>query len=181
MSKPLLHIFRLSLEEKTLPDDFKTAKVTPIFKAGDENDFGNYRPISGSSCFSKILEKIMYKRLFNHLSVHNSLYQKRSGFQKGHSLGHAIMQLINQTNDKFGNHCFTLGIFIDLSKAFDTVNYQILISKLKNYEMKGKNLSWFKNYLRNFKQYLNYNNDVTNLGQIKCGVPEGSVLDLYYF
>ena len=91
------------------------------------------------------------------------------------------MQLIDQINDKFENNCLTLGIFIDLSKAFDTVNHQILISKLKNYEVKGKNLSWFKNYLRNYKQYLNYNNDVTNLGQIKCGVPEESVLDLYYF
>ena len=91
MSKPLLHIFRLSLEEKTFPDDLKTAKVTPIFKVGDENDFGNYRPISGSSCFYKIPEKIMCERLFNHLSVHNLLYQKQSGFQKGHSIGHAIM------------------------------------------------------------------------------------------
>ena len=67
LSKPLLHIFRLSLEEGIFPDDFKTAKVTPIIKAGDENDFGNYRPISVLSGFSKILEKIMYKRLFDHL------------------------------------------------------------------------------------------------------------------
>ena len=63
--KPILHIFRLSLEEGIFPEDLKTAKVTPIFKAGDENDFGNYRPISVLSCFSKILEKIMHYRLFN--------------------------------------------------------------------------------------------------------------------
>ena len=91
MSKPLLHIFRLSLEEGIFPDDLKTAKVTPIFKAGDENDFGNYWPISVLSCFSKILEKIMYKRLFNHLSEHNVLYQNQFGFQQGHSTEHAIV------------------------------------------------------------------------------------------
>ena len=91
MSKPLLHIFRLSLEEGIFPDDLQTAKVTPIFKAGDENDFGNYWPISVLSCFSKILEKIMYKRLFNHLSEHNVLYQNQFGFQQGHSTEHAIV------------------------------------------------------------------------------------------
>ena len=80
LSKPLLHIFRLSLEEGIFPDDLKTAKVTPIFKAGDENNIGNYRPISVLSWFSKIIEKIMYKRLLNHLSEHNLLYQKQSGF-----------------------------------------------------------------------------------------------------
>ena len=154
LSKPLLHIFRLSLEEGIFPDDLKTAKVTPIFKAGDENDFGNYRPISVLSCFSKILEKIMYKRLFNHLSEHNLLYQKQFGFQQGHSTKHAIMQLIDEIIDKFENNCFTLGIFINFSQAFDTAIHQVLISKLNNYGVTGKNLSWFKGYLENGKQYL---------------------------
>ena len=86
------------------------------------------------------------------------------------------MQLTDQINDTFESHGFTLGIFIDLSKAFDIVDHQILISKLNNYGVKGKNLSWFKSYLENRKQYLNYSNDVTNLAQIKCGVPQGSIL-----
>ena len=86
-----------------------------------------------------------------------------------------IMQLMNKSNDKFENNCFTSGIFIDPSKVFDTVNNQILISKLKNYWVKGKNSSWFKSYLKNRKQYLNYNNDVTYFAQIKCGVPQGTI------
>ena len=163
MSKLLLRIFRLSLEEGIFPDDLKTVKVTPLFKAGNENDFGNYQPISVLSCFSKIFEKIMYKRLFNHLSEHNLLYQKQFGFQQGHSTEHAIMQLIDQINDKFETNCFTLGIFIDLSEVFDIVDHQILISKLNNYGVKGKYLSWFKSYLENRKQYLSYSNDVTYL------------------
>ena len=76
LSKHLLHIFRLSLEEGISPDDLKTAKVTPIIKAGDENDFGNYRSISVLSGFSKILVKIMCKILFDHLSEHNLLYHE---------------------------------------------------------------------------------------------------------
>ena len=126
----------------------------------------------------------MYKRLSNHLSEHNLLYQKQFGFQQSHATDHAIMQLIDQINDKLENNCFTLDILIDLSKAFDTVDHQILISKLNNYGVKGKNLSWFKSYLENRKQYLNYSNDVTNLAQIKCGVPQelilGPLLSLIY-
>ena len=100
--------------------------------------FFNYQPITILPCFSKILEKIMCKRPFNHLSEHNLLYQKQFGFQQGHSMEHATIQLIDQINDKFSNYYFTLGIFIDLSKAFDTLHHQILISKLKNYEVKGE-------------------------------------------
>ena len=100
MSNSLLHIFRLSLEEGIFLDDLKTAKVTPIFKAGDENDFGKYRPISVLSCFSKILEKIMYKRLIIHLSEHIYFVKNSLIFQQGLSTEHAIMQLIDQSNDK---------------------------------------------------------------------------------
>ena len=100
MSNSLLHIFRLSLEEGIFLDDLKTAKVTPIFKAGDENDFGNYWSISVLSCFSKILEKIMYKRLIIHLSEHIYFVKNSLIFQQGLSTEHAIMQLIDQSNDK---------------------------------------------------------------------------------
>ena len=130
LSKPLLHTFRLSLEQGIFLDDLKTAKVTPIFKVGDKNNFVNYRPISTLSSFSKTLEKIMYKRIFNHLSKRDLLYQKQFDFQQGHSTKHAEMQLIDQINDEFENNCFTLDVFIDLSKAFDIGN---LISKLENY------------------------------------------------
>ena len=90
------------------------------------------------------------------------------------------MQLTDQINDTFESNGFTLGIFIDLSKAFDIVDHQILISKLNNYGVKGKNLSWFKSYLENQKQYLNYSNAVTNLAQVVAS-PRDQSVDLYYF
>ena len=134
MSKPLLDTFRLSLEEGIFPEHLNTAKATLTFNVGDENDFVNYRLFYYLSCFSKILKKTMHKIIFNHLSEHNLVYQKQFAFQQGHSTKHAVMQFIDQVNDKFESSCFNFDILIDLSNAFDTVNDQILISKLKNYE-----------------------------------------------
>ena len=176
LSAPLLNIFNLSLEKGIFPDELKMARVTPIYKTGDENDSGNYRPMSVLPCFSKMLERIMYKRLYNHLSQNHMLYPKQFGFQKSHATEHAIIQLIDQINSSFEKNNFTLGVFIDLSKAFDTVEHHILISKLENYGVNGNNLLWFQSYLKNRKQYLDFNNKITTSSQITCGVPQGSIL-----
>ena len=164
------------MEKGIFPDELKIARVTPIYRTGDENDFGNYRTNSVLPCFSKLLKRIMYKRLYNHLSQNHVLYLKQFGFQKSHSTEHAIIQLIDQINSSFEKNNFTLGVFIDLSKAFDTVDHHILISKLENYGVNGNNLHWFQSYLKNRKQYLNFNNKITTLSQITCGVPQGSIL-----
>ena len=121
LHKPLLHVFNLSIIKGICPDDLKIARVTPVFKGGDDKELGNYRPISVLPCFSKILERIMYNRLYNHLVKNKILYSKQFGFQKGHSTEHAIIHLIDQINSNFENNEYTLGVFIDLSKAFDTV------------------------------------------------------------
>ena len=93
----------------------------------------------------------MYNRLYKHLKEKDILYKKQFGFQQKHSTEHAILQLIDQVNNSFERNQFTLGIFIDLSKAFDTVDHKILISKLKNYGVRGNNLKWFESYLNNPK------------------------------
>ena len=123
LHKPLLHVFNLSIVKGIFPDDLKIARVTPVFKGGDEKDLENYRPISVLPCFSKILERIMYNRLYNHLMKNNILYSKQFGFQKGHSTEHAIIQLIDQINNNSENQELTISVFIDLSKASDTVNH----------------------------------------------------------
>ena len=164
------------MEKGIFPDELKIARVTPIYKTGDKNDFGNYRPISVLPCFSKMLERIMYKRLYNHLSQNHMLYPKQFGFQKSHSTEHAIIQLTDQINSSFEKNNFKLGVFIDLSKAFDTVDHHILTSKLENYGVNGNNLRWLESYLKNRKQNLNFNNKITTLSQITCGVPQGSIL-----
>ena len=152
LHKLLLHIFNQSLQSRIFPDQLKIARVTLLFKKESNSELGNYRPISVLPCFSKILEKIMYNRLYKHLKEKDILYKKQFGFQQKHSTEHAILQLIDQVNNSFERNQFTLGIFIDLSKAFDTVDHKILISKLKNYGVRGNNLKLFESYLNNRKQ-----------------------------
>ena len=117
----------------------KTARFLSIFKKGEEFFFTNYRPISVLPCFSKLLERIMYNRLYKYLLQNNLFYEKQFGFQASNSTEHAVIQLISQILDAFNENKYTLGIFIDLSKAFDTVDHHKLLKKLDMYDIKGKN------------------------------------------
>ena len=119
----------------------------------------------------------MYNRLYNFLREHNLLYDKQFGFQASHSTDHAIIELTNQIYNSFNENKFTLGVFIDLSKAFDTVNHDILITKLKYYGVKNTNIKWFKSYLSSRKQFIAYDQaEQTSMTNIICGVPQGSIL-----
>ena len=102
--------------------------------------------------------------------------KKQFPFQEGYSTEHAIMQLIDNINKSFEKNPFTVGVCIDLSKAFDTVDHYILITKLKQYGIQGNNMRWFESYLSNRKQYIAYNNKSTSFKDITCGVPQGSIL-----
>ena len=176
ISKPLMHIFQLSLSQGIFPDSLKIAKITPIFKTGETTNLSNYRPISVLPCFSKILEKIMYNKLYRYFTEHNILYSKQFGFQRNNSSEHAIIQLYDQICESFEQNKFTLGVFIDFSKAFDTVDHKILIEKLLHYGVNGNNLKWFSNYLTNRKQFILYNeNQKSSTLIIKCSVPQGSI------
>ena len=118
----------------------------------------------------------MYNCLYKFLLENNILYQKQFGFQNAHSTEHAILQLVNQITEALSQGKYTLGIFIDLSKPFDTVNHNILLEKLKANGIQSENLKSFRSYLSNRKQFILYDNFKTEVKIVKCDVPQGSIL-----
>ena len=160
MNYPLKYLFGKSIEKGVFPNVLKIARVTPRFKDGDPSDISNYRPISVLLYFSKILERIMYNRFDKYLTTEKLLYLKQFDFQTGLSTEHAIVKLVDQIYQSFEKHHYTLGVFIDLSKAFDTVDHTILIRKLEMYGIKGINLAWFRSYLTNRIQYISITHDI---------------------
>ncbi len=175
---PLAHIFNQSFAKGIVPRQMKIAKIVPIYKAGPKNLFSNYRPISLLPAFSKLLEKIVCNRLMNFLNKHKILFQHQYGFRKNHSTIHPIIHLLNyiaQSNDKVTKDQ-TLSIFLDLSKAFDTIPHSTLISKLEHYGIRGIANSWFKSYLNNRTQFMEFDAIKSSELKIECGVPQGSIL-----
>ena len=126
MCEPLKYLFNLSNEKGVFPDDLKIVWVTPIYKGKDSSDVSNYRPVSMLPWFSKILERIMYNRLYKYFIENNTLSSKQFGFQNGHSTDHAVV--VDQIIESFENKKYILGVFIDLSKAFDTADQRTEIT-----------------------------------------------------
>jgi len=172
----LVNIINKSFSDGQVPDLLKIAKVCPIFKTGDKCNISNYRPISVLPSFSKIFEKLVYNRVINFLTKHSILYSHQYGFRSNHSTSMAVLEMIDKITDAMDNNKFSIGLFIDLSKAFDTINHKILLDKLHFYGIRGIALDWFKSYLQNRKQYVLYNGTSSSLLPVTCGVPQGSIL-----
>ena len=173
---PLVHVMNLSILNGVFPSEMKIARVVPLFKSGDPTMFSNYRPVSVLPLFSKILERLMYTRLLSFLNVHNVLYAYQFGFRLGHSPGLALVLLVDKISQALEKGEYVLGPFLDFSKAFDTVNHDILFEKLEFYGIRGLPLTWFKSYLADRKQFVEYNSGRSELATISCGVPQGSIL-----
>ena len=179
ISKPLAIIFNESILLGIFPDKLKYAKVIPIHSKGSQTDPSNYRPISLLSVFSKILENLMFKRLYNYLDSTNIFYPLQFGFRQNHSTNHALISMTESIRNTIDNGKFGCGVFIDLKKAFDTVNHSILITKMEHYGIRGIALDWFywfTSYLSNRMQYVSINGYISEYRHISCGVPQGSVL-----
>lgn len=131
----------MSFIEGVFPDLLKNAKVEPIFKNGDNLSINNYRPISVLPVLSKILEKLMHKSLMSFLNDSKILSENQYGFREGHSTYMAFLSIIDQITEKMENKKYSIGIFLDLSKAFDTID--LLLQKLENYGVRGMVLKWF--------------------------------------
>jgi len=177
LATPLQYIFNTSLEQGIVPSGFKQAKVIPIFKKGDSTSPGNYRPISLLPVFDKILEKLICKRILTFWNKYDVLYKFQYGFRKNHSTTLALIEIIDTIYKSLDSQNYVLGLYLDLQKAFDTVNHDILLHKLYNYGIRGNMHKWFKDYLSNRTQYTYLSEaHISNSMAITCGVPQGSVL-----
>ena len=163
-----------SFRDGIFPDKLKITMVILIHKKGDVATNANYRPISLLSVFSKIFEKLMHQRLYSFLELHEILFEMQFGFRSG--TDHALISLTERIKCTLDSNRIGCGIFIDLQKAFDTVNHQILLQKLNQYGVRGIALKWFESYLTDRQQFVSGNGYSSNPGKITCGVPQGSVL-----
>ena len=172
----LTYIFNRCLIEGIFPSSFKIAEVIPIFKSGSKLSISNHRPISLLSPFSKLLEKCIFNRLNDFFNSYNLLYKFQFGFRNNSSTENAVLQIYNELLSKINKKEISCSIFIDLKKAFDTVNHSILIKKLNKYGVRGICSKLFESYLSERKQYTLVNGYKSNCSNINCGVPQGSTL-----
>ena len=175
---PVVYLFNLSLKTGFIPDSYKCAKVIPIFKSGTTCDFTNYRPISLLSSFSKLLGKLVARQMFKFINKYNIFYSHQYGFRPQHDTSQPLLQFLDKIYKGLNKNKaeYTLGIFLDLKKAFDTVDFNILLRKLDHYGFRGITNEWFRNYLNSRTQYVSLGEFESSLKEILCGVPQGSVL-----
>lgn len=184
IAEPLSFIINQCLLNGIFPDALKDAKVVPIFKKGSKTEILNYRPISILPAISKIFEKIIYKRLYSYLIKFNILTSTQYGFLPNLSTEHAIYNALSFISDCVDKKEKVAGIFFDFSRAFDTINHDLLLHKLENYGVRGISLSLFRSYLSNRNQQVCLraikDNTVTNFFSdrvlVSQGVPQGSIL-----
>ena len=170
----ITHIINVSIVTNTVPDELKFAKVKPLFKKGSRLDVGNYRPVSILCIVSKILERAVLVQLEKHLNENNLLYANQSGFRKSYSTDTCLISLMDHIRMEMSQGKYVGMVLLDLQKAFDTVDHDILCKKL---EAMGLDFTdWFKSYLGNRKQIVIANGVSSQPKTVKCGVPQGSIL-----
>ena len=173
---PITLIVKQMFTTGIFPERLKIAKVKPLHKKDDESILSNYRPISLLPAISKILEKAIYLQTYEYFIENNLFYSSQYGFRKGHSTEYAGLEVVEKIIEQMDKGNIPLNIYLDLSKAFDTINHQILLEKLAYYGVHGKSLDLFKSYLSNRKQFVEIDENKSTYLDIKTGVPQGSIL-----
>ena len=176
LKKPLTLIINQIITTGTFPEAFKISKITPLYKKGDHSLLTNYRPISLLPTISKVFERIIYDQMYEYLNENNLLAKEQFGFRKNHSIEYAAISLVDHISKQMEHGKTPGALYIDLSKAFDTLSFDIILCKLNYYGITGKELQLLTNYLQNRKQYVIFNNHESELTEITTGVPQGSIL-----
>ena len=181
-STPLSIIINKSLTEGVFPEEMKKADTGPLYKGKEKCDKNNYRPISLLLTLSKVVEKVVYKRTYQFLNENNQIFTSQYGFRSGHSCQDAIAELVGEIIRTKDMGCHTIGVFLDLSQAFDTLEHKVLLEKLYKYGIRGIGLEWFGSYLTNRKMRVKcmvsstQKNEYSDYMDVKYCTPQGSCL-----
>jgi hypothetical protein len=181
ISECLTIIINQCFSKGIFPNSLKIAKVIPLYKKNQNYLFDNYRPVSILPSISKVFEKIMHTQIYDYLNENKLLYVSQYGFRALHSTELATLELINRITCELDKGQSPISIFIDLSKAFDTIDHNILIRKLKYYGFSTNSVNLVKDYLSNRRQYVEYDEINSHELNITTGVPQGSVLGPLFF
>ena len=176
ISPVLEYLINFSINSGTFPDCLKVSRVVPLYKGGNELDCSNYRPISILNIFSKILEKVVHKQLYHYFEQNNILDDSQFGFRRNRSTTQALLRHTNYIYESLDNDKLLFSLYLDLRKAFDSVDHEILLGKLSHYGIRGTPLNWFRSYLTNRYQYVSINDRCSDMHQITHSVPQGSNL-----
>lgn len=176
IASPVTAIINQSLETGMFPKLLKIAKVKPLYKKDNEKFFENYRPISILPSISKIFEKVIYNQIYDYFSKLQLLYKSQYGFRSSHSTELAALEIVNRIIIDMDNGKVPINVYLDLSKAFDTLDHDILSFKLSYYGIRGKSLQLLQSYLHDRIQYVEMDDFTSSQLPISCGVPQGSVL-----
>ena len=173
----LCRLFNISLVTSVIPEDWKLAKVTPIFKdKGEKSDMNNYRPISVIGHIPKLLEKQVHKQLLNYFQDHKFISIDQSAYLKHHNTQTALHRVTDDFIDNISCNTFTGVCSFDIKKCFDSIDHDLLLTKMKLYGIINDELKWFESYLYERKQIVKCHNKCSEKRKICVGVPQGSVL-----
>ena len=181
ISGPLSRLFNCCMREGHYPESFKVARVVPVFKAEDPTRFSNYRPVSVLPVLSQVFERVLKSRLIQFLGDQKVIIPGQYGFRSGHSTAMAVLDMVEKVRTAWAEKNCALGVFVDLKKAFDTVDHGILLQKLEHYGIRGQTLKLLESYLKDRTQYVCYGGYESERGPVECGVPQGSVLGPLFF
>ncbi len=173
---PLTLIINQMLYTGIFPEKLKIAKIIPIYKKGDSSILSNYRPISLLPTISKIFERVIYNQLYRYFNHNNLLSEEQYGFRAEHSTELAAIKLVDYIMHQMDDCKIPVNIYLDLSKAFDTLDFDILLHKLNYYGVADKSNNLIKTYLTNRQQCVKFENSISKYAFIKTGVPQGSIL-----
>ena len=181
ISPLLANLFNESIINGIFPSKLKSGRVIPLHKKGSTTSLTNYRPITTLSVFSKIFEKLVHSRMSSFIKRYNIINSNQFGFQKNKSTSDAILEFLENVYEPFNDNHYYLAIYLDFSKAFDTISHSILLDKLEHMGFRGPIHSWIKSFLSNRSKFVEVGGSVSGSLPISIGVPQGSTLGPLFF